>query len=145
MSNLQTASDKTAIGLSLLCAIHCLAFPLAVVLLPSLAALPLNDEAFHIWMLVAVIPTSIYALTMGCKKHKHFRLLALGFVGISCLIAAVVVGEALHSEIFEKTFTTLGAGVIAFGHFRNYRLCQETNHASRQGKDACDCPAPSDL
>ena len=136
MKNLQIFTDKAAIGLSLLCAMHCLAFPLIIVLLPSLAALQLNDEAFHLWMVLAVIPTSVYALTMGCKQHKRYRLLILGVLGLACLISAVVLGETLHSESMEKILTSIGAGIIAYGHYRNYRLCQyQRNCVCPEGQD----------
>ncbi len=125
MKNLQTTTDKTAIGLSLLCSIHCLAFPLLVVLLPSLAALNLDNEAFHLWMVMAVIPTSVVALTLGCKKHKNFGLLSIGLVGLVFLILAVALGEDLLGEFWEKGLTVIGSAVIAYGHYRNYRLCQE--------------------
>lgn len=136
MKNLQTFSDKAAIGLSLACAIHCLAFPLLIVLLPSIAALQLNNEAFHIWMIVAVVPTSVYALTMGCKLHKRYRFFTLGIIGLACLILAVALGETLLGEAGEKILTALGAGIIAYGHYKNFRLCQR--------QDSCACPPNSD-
>lgn len=132
MNNLQILTDKAAIGLSIACTIHCLAFPLMIVLLPAFAALPLNDEAFHIWMVVAVIPTSAYALTMGCRQHKRYHLLAYGVVGLTCLILAIVLGHDLLGEAGEKGLTTLGAIIIAFGHYQNYRLCQDQTR--------CACP-----
>ncbi len=59
MRTIQNFTDKMAISLSLLCAIHCLALPLLIVLLPSITALQLYGEDFHLWMLLAVIPTSL--------------------------------------------------------------------------------------
>ena len=132
MKNLQILSDKVAIGLSLACAIHCLAFPLMVILLPAFAALPLTDEAFHIWMVVAVIPTSLYALSLGCKQHKRYQLIGFGLAGIACLILALVLGEMLLGEAGEKILTTVGVVLLAYGHSQNYRLC-------RQPID-CACP-----
>lgn len=130
MSNIQTLTDKTAIGLSLACAVHCLATPLLIVLLPSLSALNLDNEAFHLWLVAAVIPTSAYALTMGCKQHKQFRFIAFGIVGLTCLILAVLLGESLLSETGEKVLTMIGAGIIAYTHYQNYRLCQHHNNCN---------------
>lgn len=132
MSTVQEITDKVSIGLSLLCAAHCLALPLILILLPSLTALQLEDETFHVWMLVAVFPTSIYALTVGCKRHKRYRLLALGVAGLTLLILAVLLGHEITGEYGEKALTVLGASLIAAGHFANFRLCQ-------QHKD-CSCP-----
>ena len=130
MQNIQSITDKTAISLSLLCAIHCLAFPLLVVLSPSIGALNLNDEAFHLWMLLAVIPTSLYALTLGCKKHKRYGLAALTSLGLFIMIMAVI-GESILGEKGEKILTVIGAAVVASGHFWNYRMCRH--------QDDCGC------
>lgn len=132
MNNFQLLTDKVAIGLSIACTIHCLAFPLIVVLLPAFAALPLNDEAFHIWMIVAVVPASAYALTMGCRQHKCYHLLAYGVVGLSCLIMAIVLDHSFLGEAGEKILTTVGAMIVAYGHYKNYRLCQQPKN--------CTCP-----
>jgi len=124
MNNLQSTTDKMAISLSALCAIHCLVLPLLVVSLPSLSALPLQDEMFHIWMVVAVIPISIYALTMGCKKHKNYTMLFIGVLGLAILAVAAFMGHDLLGHELEKVFTVIGAFIIAAVHVWNYRLCQ---------------------
>ena len=126
MTNLQTTSDKMAIGLSTLCTIHCLVLPLLVVLIPSIAALPLQDEAFHIWMVIAVIPISLFALTMGCKKHKRFSMLLIGAVGLIILSVAAFFGHDLIGEELEKIFTVIGASIIATAHILNFSSCRST-------------------
>ena len=132
MIGTRALTDKTAIGLSLLCALHCLASPLIIVMLPSLAALQLDGEAFHAWMVLAVIPTSVYALSIGCKQHKRYRLLVMGLVGLLFLLSAVLPGEGVISEFWEKALTVTGAAIIALGHYRNYRLCRHEEY--------CACP-----
>lgn len=126
MKKLQAITDKTAISLSFLCTLHCLVAPFAVVLLPTLAATTLEDEAFHLWMLIAVIPTSLLALSMGCNKHRDFRVLLLGITGLSLLILAAFFGHDLLGESGETAVTVLGAGIIAAGHLLNHRLCQHS-------------------
>lgn len=130
MKNLHAVSDQVAIGLSLLCAIHCLALPTLLVLLPSLVSLQLDNEAFHTWMVYAVMPISIYALTLGCSKHQRYRVLAFGVTGLALLVSALLLEESV-GELGEKGLTLLGASLIAWGHYSNFRLC-------RQHED-CDC------
>ena len=127
MKNIQANADKAAISLSVLCIIHCLALPLIVVLLPVLTALNLQDEAVHWWILGAVVPTSLYALTMGCKKHKDYSVMVLGFVGLAILIATPFLGHDLLGESGESIFTTIGALIIAGGHLINQRLCRRSD------------------
>lgn len=123
--SLQTVSDKTAISLSLLCSIHCLLLPVALVIIPTLASLPMGEEAFHKWMLLGVIPVSIFALTMGCKKHKRYQLLSYGLSGIGILIFAAFFGHDILGETGEKISTVIGSLVIVYGHFMNHKLCKQ--------------------
>ena len=132
MNNLQAAADKAAIGLSLLCALHCLALPLLLALLPSLASLGLADEAFHTWIIFAVIPTSAVALTLGCKRHGQMAVLLLGMAGLTLLCLPLVLGHESVGEAGEKILTLSGAGLIALGHIRNFQLCQR--------EKSCECP-----
>ena len=124
MRSIQALTDQTSIGLSLVCAIHCLFVPVLLVALPSLASLPLESEMFHVWMVVAVLPISMFALTLGCKKHKRYKIFFLGALGLISLISALLL-ESLVGEIGEKLLTLLGAGLIAWGHFTNFKLCQQ--------------------
>ena len=137
MKTLQAKTDKLAIGFSLACAIHCLTVPTLLVLLPSLTVLQLDNEAFHFWMVAAVIPTSIYALTLGCREHKRYRIVVLGGIGLAFLISALLLGEEPIGELGEQVLTVIGSGLIVTGHWQNYRLCR-SNH------DQYDCACPAE-
>lgn len=125
--NTQAFADKTAIGLSFICTIHCLALPFIVVMLPSLAVFNLEDEIYQLWMVIAVIPTSIYALTLGCKKHNKIGVMVLGAIGLTILIATTWLGHDVLGETGEKAFSVLGAAIIAMGHLINYQLCRSSH------------------
>ena len=122
----QVLTDRLSIGLSVICAVHCLMMPVLLLMLPSLAALSLTGEAFHVWLLVAVIPCSVYALTLGCKQHKRYRLLLLGALGLGLLVLAVVLGADYLGELGEKILTVSGAILVSIGHWLNFKLCQHT-------------------
>lgn len=124
MNTKQIMADKVAVSLSFLCTIHCLATPLLVTFLPSIIGLRLQDEAFHFWLVIAVIPLSLYALTMGCKNHKRLHVLLFGVIGLLILGATVMLGHDVLGEAWEKILTVLGSGFVALGHVWNYRLCQ---------------------
>lgn len=125
MNHLSSYTNNLAIGISALCVVHCLATPLLIVLLPSLASLPLENEAFHRWLLIGVIPTSLFSLLMGCKQHQFYRVLIIGFFGLLILVSAVFVEDLQHGELLEKVLTVSGACVVVFGHYLNFRLCQK--------------------
>ncbi|MBY6190335.1 MerC domain-containing protein [Microbulbifer agarilyticus] len=124
MTTLQYSTDKAAIGLSILCTAHCLLVPLLILLVPSIATLTIAGEQFHQWMVAAVLPTSIYALAMGCKAHKQYRFAAMGVAGLALLVIAIVLRENA-GEFVEKGLTLTGAALLALAHFQNYRRCQQ--------------------
>ncbi|MCV2884175.1 MerC domain-containing protein [Aestuariibacter sp. AA17] len=136
MSTPQNMTDKLAIGLSALCAIHCLAVPSLLLLLPSLAAMQLENEAFHFWMVLTVVPTSVFALATGCKLHQRFHLVVAGGAGLLLLLVALMLGESLIGEAGEKTLTLVGALLVALSHWANIRLCYAHHHHCAQS-DAC--------
>jgi hypothetical protein len=125
--------DKFAITLSSLCVAHCLVFPIFAVLLPSMITLGLASESFHFWMVVAVIPSSIYALALGCKKHNQVSVFIIGALGLSCLLLAVVLGGAMLGEAGEKGLTVLGSLLIAFSHIKNFKLCRKVDDCKCSG------------
>ncbi|MDY7026034.1 MAG: MerC domain-containing protein [Pseudomonadota bacterium] len=125
MKTLQPTSDLFAIGLSMACAVHCLLLPFLLVFMPSALAMVLDNEAFHTWMLIAVIPLSFFALTLGCRQHKRYQLLALCSVGLLLMVSAVLWGESWFGELGEKFLTLAGALFVALGHWLNHRLCRQ--------------------
>ena len=125
------SADKAAISLSLLCALHCLATPVLITLLPSAIALKLDNELFHLWMLIGVVPTSIFGLTLGCREHRNFGVVGAGSVGIALMLGAVIVGNDLLGPYGERALTLIGAGFVSVSHIRNFIIC-------RQSK-ICDC------
>jgi hypothetical protein len=138
MRTIQAIMDKCAIMLSFLCVIHCLVLPLLLVVLPSLGVWQLDNEAFHTWLLIAVIPVSLYALTAGVKKHRQYRFLLIGATGIMLLIFAALLGHDLIGESGEKILTLLGATLVAIAHWANFGRCKH-NHGCIKGMDAqCD-------
>jgi hypothetical protein len=124
MIALQPVADRFSMGLSLACAAHCLLTPVLLAIVPSVAALGLENEAFHLWIVIVVIPMSIFALTLGCKKHKRYQVLIFGIFGISLLIAALMIHDVIGGS-GEKILTSVGAAFVATGHWFNFRLCRE--------------------
>ena len=73
--------DNLAISLSALCALHCLLLPVAMIFLPAISATFVGSEDFHKTMLYFVIPSSVIALSLGCKMHGKYHVYLFGFLG----------------------------------------------------------------
>ena len=121
--NIQQISDKAAIGLSALCLVHCIFLPFLLVLIPPVSGLmALDDEAFHVWLLFAVVPISIFALMMGYFHHRNRRVFLIGAVGLALLTFAALAGHDILGESGEVVLTVIGSLIIAFSHLRNFYL-----------------------
>lgn len=117
--------DKAAIGISALCIVHCLLLPVGFALLPSMALLTiLGDELFHLLLVALVLPTSIVALTLGCKRHKNWQVFGLAAAGLIILFFTSFFGHDYLGEALEKISTVTGASLVAASHVQNFRLCQ---------------------
>ncbi len=123
----QTVLDRAAIALSVLCLIHCLLLPFIIVAFPLSLANIFKGEALHGWLLLAIIPTSLAALILGCRKHKSKNIYLLCGLGISFLIGGFLFGHDLLGEAGEKIMTVIGGVIIAIGHFYNFSLCNKAN------------------
>ena len=117
--------DKVAMSLSTVCLLHCLLAPVTLTLLPIAgSALVVPDEIFHRALLWVILPTSIIALTIGCKNHRDWRILGTGAVGMIILSAAAFAGHDWFGVTGEKWVTSAGGLILAYSHFLNYRTCR---------------------
>ena len=124
MQHLTAIMDKLAISLSFLCVAHCLLLPFAVIVLPVIGASFLEGEAFHFWLLFLVIPTSVYSLWLGCRKHGRLEIFTIGLFGLFLLCLIVFLGVDALGETLERLSTVAGATIIALAHLRNMRACK---------------------
>jgi len=121
---LSSVLDRSAIGLSVLCLLHCIAVPVAFVVSFSFPALWMVDERFHQFLVFLVLPTSFLALALGCKKHRTWVVAAWGICGITLLLVAALFGHDWVGESGEKLLTGIGSILVVIGHVLNYRLCR---------------------
>lgn len=149
--------DSLAIGMSLICAVHCMVTPVLMVLLPVLATTFWAHKDFHMWMLLLVLPTTTTAIFLGCRKHKDLAVAALSFLGMTLLVSVAMYESLFHStlvqnehdhciycaqrelgDIFNTTtlVNILGAVFLTSAHARNFLLCRRAHccHESPQRK-----------
>ncbi|CAH9049997.1 hypothetical protein PSECIP111951_00548 [Pseudoalteromonas holothuriae] len=122
----QPLLDHLSIGVSAVCAIHCAAFPIMLVLFPALASLSVSEHAFHQALVWLIVPMSLIAAFWGCRRHKDKFVL----MGISCglllLISTAWFAHDLGSELAEKLITMLATIILATAHWRNFLLCRKS-------------------
>ena len=124
----QVRLDTAAISLSAICLAQCLIVPIAAIIAPTVSLVALEDESFHIMLLLFVLPVSILAMTLGCKKHKTYGVIVYAVAGLSLMALSAVWGHDLFGETGEIGATLVGALILSFAHFKNQKLCKACCH-----------------
>ena len=121
----QKQLDRLAIGLSALCALHCLMTPLIILFVPFLSFMFFDDKFFHLYLLFLIVPTSLFAFYIGFKGHKDTTVFLYGTLGLMVLLFAALFGHQYAGESSEKVITLFGSLISSFAHFRNFKLCRD--------------------
>ena len=143
--------DHLAIGMAAVCAIHCLLTPILIMAIPIIATSFLVHQDFHLWMIFLVLPTTVFAIFMGCRNHKDRAVAVLSAIGLSVLLFALIQERVYYAsegnaafysancEICARDITAepipmqagvwlnaLGGFILASAHIRNFRLCRKS-------------------
>lgn len=106
--------DRAGIWVSALCMLHCLALPIAAILLPFAVQEALHEPA-HVLFFTAAFPLALVAFVGGWRQHGRWLPGALGALGVTLLVVALT----LHS--LETVLSILGGLVLVGAHLLNHR------------------------
>lgn len=147
--------DKIGATASLLCAVHCIAMPVLLVILPLIGLSFLLDETFEKVFIGLSVALAVFNTCWGYKVHKKHRVILLSLIGsLLLLFVTFILGHghphefhdhshhshhhAHHEEVSRMQSSTInlsllviGALLIAGGHFLNQyfcRKCTDCNH-----------------
>ena len=108
--------DKSAITLSGLCLVHCLAG--ALLLTVFAAGSDWLDHNIHLVGLGIAMPLAAVALRRGVAAHGRRGVAVLGAVGIGLMVASLVVGHGGRGEIL---LSVVGVALLGAAHYWNLR------------------------
>lgn len=110
--------DKIGKYISLCCSIHCVLFPLVLVLLPFATM----QEHAHLTIVGFSVLLAGWAFWRGVRQHGKKSLLILALFAIVC----VLVGEAfLEARPWFHAVVSASAGfALAYGHHLNLKWCE---------------------
>ncbi|HEY4548637.1 MAG TPA: MerC domain-containing protein [Pedomonas sp.] len=110
--------DFSAIGVSGLCLVHCLASGAFVVGLSAVSLTAPASHEFHLYTLTIAAILAAWALGRGWLRLRRTAPVALGGLGIALMAAGV------HPAMIgwpEVALTVAGVTVLALAHVLNWR------------------------
>ena len=116
----QELADTTGACLSVACAIHCLAMPLLVAVLPLIGLGFLANESAELVLITGAIGLAIGSLAWGVRHHRSWRALLILIVALVFIVTARTAVEGT----FEVVFYSIGAILLASAHLVNRHLCK---------------------
>ena len=119
-----TKVDSLGMGLSLLCMIHCLAFPILASFAPAfMKALP-GDDTTHRFLAVGVGLAGALAFRSGYRFHRRGWVLGLFLLGLALISVPALVGETVLSVFGETAITIGGSCLLITAHWINRSFCR---------------------
>ena len=110
--------DRIGIGLSGICAIHCLLVPVVISLIPLWPAFEELHGYTHLFFFLAIAPTVILSLR---RKHESLSITLYLTFGVLIIFLAWFFNEAL-GEYGEAGITLIGSVMLIRGHWLNYKF-----------------------
>ena len=116
--------DAAGVTASWACAVHCLALPLLVGVLPLVGLSFLLDETTErIFILVSILLAALSLLPAYFREHGKIRSVFLAAAGIGLIVLThFFLEENLAAKI---VFLIAGAILLSAAHLINRRLCRE--------------------
>jgi len=121
-----TRLERLSAGLSLACAIHCMAMPLLLSALPLAASLSSWGARTETFLLGGSSVLAAANLCWGFRIHRRRRVFPL-LAGALALIAA---GLAAGRGPEEVTLVLCGSAILVAAQWLNRRLCHDCHRCS---------------
>ncbi len=136
----RTKADIVGIGLSGLCMVHCLVFPLLISFAPAvMRGLP-GDDVTHRGLAIGIALASGLAFRSGFKVHRKGWILALFLLGIALISVAAALGDRILSESGETAITVCGSLLLITAHWCNRSFCHScVTNSCHQGSSGSEC------
>lgn len=117
--------DRFGFGVSTICAIHCLFFPVLISILPVTTVLPVLHNWAHPIFILTLIPIVFFA---SRRSHYDPFITSLLVGGFMVVIAGWLGGHMIFGYLFETITTLTGSAILIAGHWFNYRHHQQCSN-----------------
>ncbi|MBS0201164.1 MAG: MerC domain-containing protein [Proteobacteria bacterium] len=126
--------DRIGATGSFLCAIHCLAAPLVLALIPTLGAAAWFGTRVEVGFVLFVSVMGLLSVLTAWRRHQQHHIPATMVLGIAVLWAGILVPKLHHELTWHVLAMGTGGLLVASAHIANLR-------ASRRHADGLCCAA----
>lgn len=119
--------DMAGMGLSVACAIHCLATPILLSALPLLGIEFVGHEGIESIMIAGIALLAGFTYINGYRMHGRKGHLLFGALGL----ATFLIVRPLVSDALEPYATLLGGTAYVIGHFLNWKWSKPCEDCER--------------
>ena len=124
--------DRVGATVSFACAIHCIAMPLLLSVLPLVGLGILATETFERCMLASALVFAITSSCWGMRVHRSWKIAPMFCVAIVLMGVSRICAGAVHGVVLG-----LGGVLLSLSHLLNHRLCRtcvSCEHSSHDGE-----------
>lgn len=112
--------DRFGVYVSAACAVHCLALPLLLAVVPAVSLVVLIGEGLELVFALAAILLAVACLCWGFRIHRKKRL----FLTFAAAAAFILAGQFLAHGWLEVVLVVIGAFGLIGSHLLNRKLCR---------------------
>ena len=112
--------DRSALGLSGLCLIHCLAG--SVLLAAMSVGGGLLSHSVHAFGLAFALPLAAFGLWRGVQLHHRVAVALLGAAGLAMMAGSLVLGHGSNAELATSV---TGVALLGSAHLLNMRWLRQ--------------------
>ena len=117
-STLAKTFDASAVGLSALCLVHCLALPAMALLLPVLGVWARAEWVHVAFVLMATPIAALTFFDFAAGRPRSWPLAIIAALGLGLMVAGAL---EVPGPTFERGLTVLGGALLASAHIANWR------------------------
>jgi hypothetical protein len=114
--------DGLGLTLSILCAVHCLVTPIALIALPALGSSWHEDQSHLFFLVISAFVVGILLLR-SLANGASLQAMAPLVIGLACLAIGLGLEEDGHATT-GIGITMLGSGFLGWAHYRNLKQHQ---------------------
>ncbi|MEX1062392.1 MAG: MerC domain-containing protein [Balneolaceae bacterium] len=125
--------DRFGIGVSGVCAVHCLFFPAFLSLLPVWQGGNAAHEWIHPLFIILLVPVIYFAIR---RSHGNTTVAVTLLTGFGLVTIGWLFGHFWLGAGVEVPLTLIGSGILIAGHWLNYRhhrSCTNRRHKHHPG------------